>query len=353
MINQDQVLTALIKLGSFFREFIACTSEQDPDHDKNDPWIRKFEEQIIKAGHKNGWFTKENVYFAIKVWGACLQQQNLDSWISNYSKPTTSKDVAIIMAGNIPLVGFHDLLSVLLTCNRAIVKCSSNDTILIPFVAEVLFEQEPQLKNYIEFKDGLMGHFDAVIATGSTNTSRYFEYYFANKPHIIRKNRNSVAVLSGQETADQLQKLADDIFLFYGLGCRSVSKIYVPVNYDFSSFMEAMEKYAHLSQHPKYANNYDYNKAVYLMSKFPFLDNGFFMLKEDKGYASPIGSAFYEYYSDQASLKSTLLEDAQLIQCIVANEFIENEIAFGQTQTPNLHDFADGVDTVDFLLKTS
>ena len=209
----------------------------------------------------------------------------------------------------------------------------------------------PELKNRVTFLEGNLEKFDAVIATGSDNTARYFEYYFKDKPSIIRKNRNSVAILTGEESNDHLLQLSNDIFQYYGLGCRSVSKLFVPKNYNFDAFFEAIYHWHPIVEGAKYANNYDYNKAVFLMSEFKLLENGFLMLKEDSSYASPIASLFYEYYHTFEDLSKKLEIDSDKIQCIVSNDLSENHLLFGSTQTPNLDDYADGVDTVDFLLK--
>jgi len=223
----------------------------------------------------------------------------LDSYEINISEPKT---VAIIMAGNIPLVGFHDLLCILITGNKALIKPSSQDNGLITVLCEFLISYNSEFKNLIEFTEGKITGHDAIIATGSNNTARYFEYYFKNKPNIIRKNRNSVAVLTGKETEEELSALGEDIFRYYGLGCRSVSKLLVPENYNFDLFFKSMFKYQSLIKHEKYTNNYDYNKAVYLMSEFKLLDNGFLILKEDKSYSSPISSLFYEHYDSYKTL---------------------------------------------------
>lgn len=257
------------------------------------------------------------------------------------------------MAGNIPLVGFHDLLAVLITGNKALIKLSGNDKILLPLVTDYLKHIEPQLENCIQFTEEKMVDFDAVIATGSNNTARYFEYYFGKKPNIIRKNRNSVAVLTGDETKAELNALGEDIFRYYGLGCRSVSKLFVPTDYNFDLFFQAIYEYRDIMNLAKYANNYDYNKAVYLMSEFKILDNGFLMLKKDSSYSSPIASLFYEHYADLTSLKKRLENDKEKIQCIVGSRVNSNEVKFGETQKPALSDYADGIDTVEFLLKTS
>jgi hypothetical protein len=257
------------------------------------------------------------------------------------------------MAGNIPLVGFHDLISVLLTGNSALVKCASGDTLLLKYVAGRLVELEPGLGARIAFTTGKLGDFDAVIATGSTNTSRYFEYYFSKRPHIIRKNRHGVAVLTGEETGPELDGLAEDIFRYFGMGCRSVSKLYIPESYDFDPFFKACYRFKDLIDHQKYGNNYDYNKAVYLMSGSAMLDNGFLLLKEDAGIGSPIGTLFYETYTHRDRLLHKLRDEAEALQCVVGGSWIPGAIPFGTAQKPGLGTYADGVDTVDFLLKTS
>jgi hypothetical protein len=255
------------------------------------------------------------------------------------------------MAGNIPLVGFHDFLSVLISGHSVLVKQSSSDKHLLPFLAKYLEYVDVDLKGNITFTEQKIENFDAVIATGSDNTARYFEYYFKDKPNIIRKSRNSVAVITGKETAEDLEKLSEDIFRYFGLGCRSVSKLYVPKAYDFNNFFNGMFVKKDIINNAKYANNYDYNKAVYLMSLFDLLENGFLMIKEDESYSSPIATIFYEYYDNPIDLKIKLHQDKQKIQCIVAKDFIENEIAFGETQYPQLWEYADGVNTLEFLSK--
>ena len=258
--------------------------------------------------------------------------------------------MGLILAGNIPLVGFHDFLSVLISGNNVLIKTSSNDQFLLPFLAKYLIAIEPELSNKITFVEGKLENFDAVIATGSNNTARYFEYYFKDKPSIIRKNRNSVAVLNGEETKEQLMALGEDIFRYFGLGCRNVSKLFVPKGYSFNAFFEAIFEYQDIIHYEKYANNYDYNKAVFLMSNFKLLDNGFLTIKEDSSYASPISSVFYEFYENLEELQIRLESESEQIQCIVSNNLVKNSIDFGQTQRPNLWDYADNVDTISFLL---
>ena len=248
------------------------------------------------------------------------------------------------------MVGFHDFLSVLISGHNVLIKTSSNDQKLLPFLAKYLISINKKFKDCITFVDGKLENFDAVIATGSNNTARYFEYYFKDKPSIIRKNRNSIAVLDGSESKNQMIALGEDIFRYFGLGCRNVSKLFIPKKYNFDQFFNGMFPYQDVIKYEKYANNYDYNKAVFLMSNFKLLDNEFLTIEEDLSYSSPIASVFYEYYDDLETLKTKLETEKDQIQCIVSNNLIENSIAFGQTQQPNLWDYADNVDTLDFLI---
>jgi hypothetical protein len=340
---------AFIELGNFLRQFSANGSLKNPAVMHNDLFFDAFENLIHLSQSHNGWYTPEQVYFSIQSWANALTDENLTTWLSRYElTEKTPKTVALILAGNIPLVGFHDFLSVIVTGNKALVKLSSNDQHLLPFLAKYLIAVAPGLDSFITFTEGKLEHFDAVIATGSNNTSRYFEYYFKDKPGIIRKNRNSAAVLTGDETKEQLVALGEDIFRYFGLGCRNVSKLFVPKGYDFKDFFEAMYAYQDVIHYEKYANNYDYNKAVFLMSRFNLLDNGFMTIKEDSGYASPISSVFYEFYDSIDDVKTRLKADENQLQCIVSDK-IDNAVPFGKTQTPELWDYADNVDTIQFL----
>lgn len=343
-------INAFVQLGDFLSQFSTENPQPDFSINLNDPFFDGMIHQLKLTQESNGWFTKENLRFSIGNWAKALTQENLEKWTANYNfDDISSKKIAIIMAGNIPLVGFHDFLSVLISGHEVLVKQSSNDKHLLPYLAKYLERVEPSFKGKITFTNEKLPEFDAVIATGSNNTARYFEYYFKDKPNIIRKNRNSVAILTGNETEEQLIGLSDDIFTYFGLGCRSVSKLFVPKDYSFDAFFKGMYGKSDSMNSAKYANNYDYNKAVYLMSLFDILENGFVMIKEDDKYASPIATVFYEYYDDLDSLQEKLRADAESIQCIVADINIENQVAFGQTQHPELHDYADGVDTLTFL----
>ena len=343
--------SVFVELGKFLGQFSKDNTVKNPAVLHNETFFDAFIALINLSQSHNGWYTADNVYFSIQSWAEALTDENLTKWLSEYDlQNRKSKNIALILAGNIPLVGFHDFLSVLITGNTVLVKTSSNDQHLLPFLAKYIIAVQPALAQNITFVEGKLENFDAVIATGSNNTARYFEYYFKDKPSIIRKSRNSVAVLIGNETKEQLTALGEDIFRYFGLGCRNVSKLFVPKGYSFVPFFEAIFAYQDVIHYEKYANNYDYNKAVFLMSNFKLLDNGFLTLKEDQSHASPISSVFYEFYEDLNELKTRLKSENELLQCIVADETIENSVAFGQTQNPRLWNYADNIDTISFLL---
>ncbi len=340
-----------IELGRFLSQFSLDNNVKNETVLHNDLFFDDFITLIELSQSHNGWFTPEQVYFSIQSWAKALTEEQLDQWLSayNFSKVNT-KTIGLILAGNIPLVGFHDFLSVVLTGHKVLVKTSSNDQKLLPFLAKYLIAVQPEIQDYITFTEGKLEGFDAVIATGSNNTARYFEFYFKDKPSIIRKNRNSVAVLDGTESHEELVQLGEDIFRYFGLGCRNVSKLFVPKGYDFQNFFKAIYEYRNVIYYEKYSNNYDYNKAVFLMSNFKLLDNEFLTLKEDSSYASPISSIFYENYESIETITNQLSADEDKIQCIVSKNLIKNSIPFGMTQQPKLWDYADNVDTVAFLL---
>ena len=348
-MSLEKRINAFVELGNFMRQFSRQKIKKNSAVLYNDLFFEAFTSQIKRAKEFNGWFTEENILFAFEKWSNQLTKNKLDNWTSIYNLDNkTPKTIAVIMAGNIPLVGFHDFLSVLLSGNKVLVKQSSNDKHFLPLIAKYLEYIAPEFKESIQFTEDKLTGFHATIATGSNNTARYFEYYFGKYPNIIRKNRNSVAVLTGNETQDELLGLAEDMLRYFGLGCRSVSKIYVPKNYDFDQLFKAIYPYGDIIHYKKYQNNYDYNKAVYLMSEFKLVENGFLMLKEDASYTSPIATVFYEFYDDLDHIKQRLRNDAEMIQCVVSNA-IENAVDFGKTQEPGLSDYADGVDTLAFL----
>ena len=311
---------------------------------------------IEKARIQNPWFTDENIISAFQAIAKNLNVNNLENWISSYSMRLDgfrNKTVGLILAGNIPLVGFHDILCSLIIGFNVQIKLSSDDNILIPHILTKLQEIEPSFKQQINIVERLK-NFDTIIATGSNNTSRYFEYYFKNVPHIIRKNRNGVAILSGKENKEQLKALGNDIFDYFGLGCRNVSKLYFPKGYHYPDFFESIECFHDISYHFKYHNNYDYNKSIYLVNGDEHLDNGFLLLKKDERLASPLAVAYFEEYENLDELKSTLEEKKQEIQCIVSSLDLGESfpvIPFGESQSPKLTDYADGIDVIDFLIR--
>ena len=348
---QIEIKSSFVELGNFLRQFSEEGNVKAASVLQNDLFFDDFVSLIVLSQSYNGWFTPEQVKFSVQSWAKALTEDNLNQWLSNYDfSKIEPKKVGLVLAGNIPLVGFHDFLSVLISGHDVLVKTSSNDQYLLKFLAKYLIAIQPELNSKITFVEGKLEGFDAVIATGSNNTARYFEYYFKDKPSIIRKNRNSVALLTGEESREQLEALGEDIFRYFGLGCRNVSKLFVPKNYSFDAFFEAIFKYKEVIEYEKYANNYDYNKAVFLMSNFKLLDNGFLTIKEDNGYSSPISSTFYEFYENIDEVIKRLQDDEDKIQCIVSNNLISNSIPFGQTQSPELWDYADNVDTISFLL---
>ena len=341
-------------LGIFLKQFEDKGKKDNSITALNQKYYNSAEELIQKAQHHNGWFTENNVRNAFTAIGKSLDQENIEKWLSAYTipeNPSNPRKIGVIMAGNIPLVGFHDFLCVLISGNQISSKMASEDKLLLPFITEVLITIEPEFESYISFIEGKLQGIDAIIATGGNNTSRYFEYYFGKYPHIIRKNRNSLAVLEGTESEEELKNLGKDIFYYYGLGCRNVSKIFIPVGFDINTLFKAIFDFNAIINHNKYANNYDYNKVVYLMKKIPLLDNGFLLLKEDSNYASPVAVLHYEYYIKTQNVLEKIKTDREKIQCIVAkNNVIPESVDFGETQFPGLWDYADGVDTLQFLL---
>lgn len=352
----DNRIKAFVTLGAFLKQF-SEQGERQADNTLNKLFYNDFNELIQSAHYSNGWFTEENVRNALGAIASNLNKELLVDWLSHYIKTLSDKKqakrVAVIMAGNIPLVGFHDMLCVLLSGNIFVGKLSSDDKLLLPAISKILIVIEPEFAKLIEFTEGQVKNIEAVIATGSNNSARYFEYYFGKYPHIIRKNRNSVAILSGSESNSDLKLLGKDIFQYFGLGCRNVSKLFVPKGYKFDLFYESIFDFQSIINNNKYGNNYDYNRTVYLMSNHPsLLDNNFLLLKEDTGYSSSIGVLFYEFYDDTATLNQRLQNDIEQIQCIVSNvSEIKNTYPFGEAQCPKLADYADGVDTMRFLIE--
>jgi hypothetical protein len=305
---------------------------------------------LMETHHlSNGWFTPQNVRNAMNAWADSMTDEALMAFVAPYASAMESvspKKVAIVCAGNIPMVGWHDALCTLLCGHSALIKLSSDDAQLIPAALIVLEKFWPEVTEKYAYAQGKMENFDMVIATGSNNTGRYFEHYFGSYPHIIRKSRTSVAILDGTESKEELAELGKDIFAYFGLGCRNVTKIYMPEGYDIDRVFEAIYPYNPIINHNKYANNYDYNKAIWLLNQEDLLENGFILFKQDAGLSSPTGSMYYEYYADDLALREKLATMEEQIQCIVSKK----DIPFGGAQCPGLIDFADNVDTMQFLL---
>lgn len=308
------------------------------------------EEWSHRSHQKNNWFTPENVTLAINSIAECfLVEEKLNNWVKEYSIKEAYKKVGVIMAGNIPLVGFHDALAVLISGNILYAKLSSQDDFLLKEIFNQLYILEPSFKQQIIFTEK-MNDVEAIIATGSDNSANYFEYYFKHIPNIIRKNRTSVAVLNGNETNETLEKLGKDILQYYGLGCRNVSKIYVNEAFAPDKFYQCIESQGDVFLNHKYKNNYDYNRSILLVNQTPHFDNNFLMLKESKELVSPISVVFFEKYENEGDLAIKLAEKQNKIQCILSeNAWYAGSLAIGDAQNPSLFDYADGVDTMAFL----
>lgn len=337
MISRNRRINAFIRLGRFITDRA------------NEETIAEW---IAIAKSRNNWFTPDNVRLSLNaIAGEYLNEEKLNAWAENYPDPAQSRKIGVVMAGNIPAVGFHDALCVLVSGHTLLAKPSSDDPLLIRALLTKLTEIEPELKEYLQFVERLNDS-DAYIATGSDNTARYFHYYFGKKPNIIRKNRTSVAVLSGSETAEQLRALGTDILQYFGLGCRNVSKVFVPAGYDFTGFYEAIEEMApDYLHHHKYFNNYEYNKSIYLVNRIAHSDNGFLLATESEALVSPISVLHYQSYESQDELQALLNESDEKIQCVVAGPglHLPGTLAFGGAQAPALADYADGIDTMAFL----
>ncbi len=349
-INLTDRVNACVKLGDVL---------QNPDVDV----FRSFRKEVVElhdlianSWQQNAWFTPESVKHAVQSLGKSLNRFKIEKWFSCYPaeifEPKDPKVIGVVMAGNIPLVAFHDYLSVLITGNKFLGKLSSNDSKLLPLIHRILIKIEPGFSGMAEFTEDKLTNFDAIIATGSNNTSRYFEFYFGKYPNIIRKNRNSVAVITGNEQPGDFVALGEDIFRYFGLGCRNVSKIYVPEDFIFDKLFESLNAYNDVIFQHKYKNNYDYNKSIYLVNSVEHFDNGFLMLKQDDGLSSPVSVVFYERYNDLDLLKFKLQNISGQIQCIVSiDKRFDNSVRPGQSQKPELWDYADGVDVVQFLMR--
>ncbi|ANI88243.1 acyl-CoA reductase [Arachidicoccus ginsenosidimutans] len=332
-MNLQQRIKLLAKLGNYLLE-------------NNDEW------QSVKqyAYHKNSWFTLAFIDLACNnIVHYFLRENLLGDWAKKYNVPDEQKclqTIGIVMAGNIPLVGFHDFLSVFISGHKQLIKLSSKDDVLLPFLINKLISWDADTKSMISISD-ILKNCDAYIATGSNNSGRYFEYYFGKYPSVIRKNRTSVAVLDGTESTTTLDLLADDMMLYFGLGCRNVTKLFVPDDYDFVPLLTALKRYNYLLDEHKYRHNFDYQLALQIMNNKLYMNSDALIVTENESLFSPISVVNYSFYKDENDL--LFLENNESIQCIAGNKYLP----FGATQQPSLNDYADGVDTMQFLMNLS
>ena len=341
-MNREKQISGLAQLGFYINKFLEVKPENYNEDDE------KFAALLRKSEIENSWFTQESQRFALKQWADLLTEENLNHWLSKYKPSHDSKKVGLILAGNIPMVGFHDVISVILSQHIALIKLSSKDRTILPFLLNKWQEFSEGELQY-EFVEKLQD-FDAVIATGSNNTARYLEYYFKDHLSIIRKNRTSIAVLKGDETPEELQLLAEDIFRYYGLGCRNVTRLFIPQDFVIDGLFENFLNFKEIINHNKYANNYEYNRAIYLLNQERFWDNNFVMLKEDEALFSPLSVINFTRYKNIDEVKSFINENEENIQAIVAKpELGLDSIALGEAQNPDLETYADHVDTMQFL----
>jgi hypothetical protein len=338
MLNLDARIRAFDSLGNILKNYLNAPNALENE------WLYG---AVSLSFSKNGWFTEREVHFALAQWAELLNEGAIKNWIDDDFESTQPAKVGLVLAGNIPLVGFHDVLSTILAGHIALIKCSSSDDVLIPTLLFKTRELEPGLSEHFEILSGKLSEHEAIIATGSNNSARYFHAYFGNIPHIIRQNRTSVAVLDGSETKEELNGLMLDCFGYFGLGCRSITKLYLPKNFDVNRIFEASVAFSHLMDNKKYINNYTYHKALMMMERQPVLDNELVLLLESTSLFSPVSVLNYEFYDNEAELGEMIESNLDQIQCVVGHK----NLPFGSLQCPSLSDYADGVNTLDFLKK--
>lgn len=322
---------------------------------KNSPYSETFENLLNKVNQSNPWFTIESIIQSLSSWAALLRSEHLNQFVSAYDtqlfEKKNDKVVLLILAGNIPLVGLHDVICSFLSGSKSMIKVSSKDALLLSYLIERIKTINPEASGYFEISETKAQGFTHVIATGSNNSARYFDHYFSKFPNIIRKNRSSLAIITQETTDSELEYLASDIFQYFGLGCRNVTQLWVPRSFDFDRLKNAFKSYARIINHNKYANNYDYHKAIALMNGDPFIDFEFILLQKNTMLKSPLGVLHYSFYENLTEVKNYIQEQREHIQCVVSSENSSfNEVNFGQTQQPKLWDFADQIDTLQFLL---
>jgi hypothetical protein len=347
MLNLSDRIESLDALGNELKV-------QLQDYKNNTNTQSLFGEAVRQTVQSNSWFTEKSLLSAITAIIPWLNKESLLLWLSNYSESRaeiTSKRVGVVMAGNIPLVNFHDVLCVLISGHILKGKLSSQDRYMLRYIKDELIKINTHWQDYMFFTEDKLQEFDAVIATGSNNTSRYFEYYFNKYPHIIRKNRSAVAVIHGDETTEEMVRLGNDIFAYFGLGCRNVAHVLLPLGFDPTRLLSVWDSFYEVSHHHKYHHNYDYQKAIMLINRIPFYDSGFLLLKEDKQLYSPVSVLHYSYYNHENEIASLLKSHAEQIQCVVSLKPIEGiyTILPGEAQQPGLVDYPDHIDVMKFL----
>lgn len=344
-VERKDIIAAFAQLG----KLVASLAEDRPWSDYrlgvSQAEYEHIQTVLNKQPQHNGWFTKESLRFTLRTWAKALNEAEMEAWLQPYTFAEQPKRIGLILAGNIPMVGFHDLVSVLVSGHFAVVKPSSDDRFLIPLWIDLLIQWQPELKDRIVITPGKLGEVDAMIATGSNNSLRYFEQYFGHLPHIFRHNRTSIAVLDGTETNEEIAALGKDIFTYFGLGCRNVSQLWVPTDFELNRFFEGIYPFSEIIHHHKYANNYDYNKAIHLMNQHDLLENGFLLLKESRDLHAPLAMLFYQRYESITEVEHFIREKEHEIQAVVGHGYVP----FGAAQIPAWNDYADHIDTVAWL----
>ena len=344
--KKEYLINALVEVGKHMQliakeEGYECFNKLvDPD------FYERFHATINREKNYNGWYTPESIRNSLENLANWLTKDELTNWSKDYSFTDTPKNVGVIMAGNIPFVGFHDFLAIILSGHKAVLKPSSNDQRLWPLLLELIQFFYPSISEHVVLAVQLK-KIDAVIATGSDNSARYFEKYFGHLPHIIRKNRTSLAILTGEETEEELKLLGEDIFTYFGLGCRNVSQLLVKQGFDLDRVFGAIIDHAPIVNHHKYANNYDYYKAIFLMNQAKIIENGFLLTRESDELFAPTAVLNIKYYSSEEEVDTYLSQHKDKIQVVVGKEYTP----FGKAQRPDLIDYADGINTLDFLEK--
>lgn len=347
-VKQEDIITGLIQLGIIMKA-ASTEAKYDADWKISEEVYQSLLTVINRQVHYNGWFTKEAVQFSLSSHAEMLQEETLRNFVSNYQYVDEPKNVAVIMAGNIPLVGFHDFICVLLSGNKINAKLSSDDATLLPELVSILLHLDERFHERITLSKTLVKEIDAVIATGSDNSLKYFEEYFGKHPHIFRKNRTSVAVFDGTETKEEIEELGKDIFYYFGLGCRNVSHLLFPKGFELDRFFEGIFSHNSIIHHNKYINNFEYQRAVHLLNQIPVLENGFILLKETTDLHAPLAMVHYHFYTSKEELTAYLDAHREELQVIMG----KNYTPFGVAQTPKIDDFADNINTMRFLTNLS